>query len=303
LSNYGGSSSHICEQRLAVTVVIPTIGRPELLRRALESVSACVPRAAEILVIDQSTGDDVVATVAEFAPAGAVRIASCGRGPALAINEGLSAARHDVVLATHDDCTVAADWVGVGWQLASEDPSAIFTGRVIPVGDPDPDAVPSAKDDPVPRDYTGEAECGVLFPASMVLPRAEVLSFGGLDERFSVSAEDNDLCYRWLTAGRRLRYEPRLRVWHHGWRTPLELQRLYARYSYGQGQLYAKHLRTGDLRMLRFIARDARYILGFFRALLIASASDRTRWRTVGAPHVRLRPLISGLLSEWRTPR
>jgi GT2 family glycosyltransferase len=92
----------------------------------------------------------------------------------------------------------------------------------------------------------------------MALPRAAVLELGGFDERFGPeeAAEDNEFCYRWLRAGRPLRYEPSLVVEHHDWRTPEELERLYVRYARGEGFFYAKHLRRGDLRMLRFVVRD-----------------------------------------------
>ena len=81
----------------------------------------------------------------------------------------------------------------------------------------------------------------------MVLPRAAVLELGGFDERFGPeeAAEDNEFCYRWLKAGRRLRYEPALVVEHHDWRSPDELERLYVRYARGEGFFYAKHLRRG----------------------------------------------------------
>jgi GT2 family glycosyltransferase len=41
---------------------------------------------------------------------------------------------------------------------------------------------------------------------------------------FTVAAEDNDFRYRWLTSGRKVRYEPEMVVWHSDWRTPEELR-------------------------------------------------------------------------------
>jgi GT2 family glycosyltransferase len=289
------------DDRALVTVIIPTIGRPELLRSALESVAACRPPAAEMIVIDQSGGEEVAAVVEDFASAGAVRLASSGRGIALATNEGLRCAGHETVLVTNDDCTVAEDWIAVACELAAEDPRAIFTGRVIPAGDPE--GVPSIKDDPCPQDFTGEIECYVLFAANMVAPRSAVLALGGFDERFTMAAEDNDFCYRWLSAGQTLRYEPRLRAWHHDWRTPLELRRLYARYANGQGQFYAKHLRAGDLRVLRFIASDLRYVLVALRGSITASPGRRRRARELGGSQAPLRPLVSGFVTGWISSR
>jgi GT2 family glycosyltransferase len=130
--------------------------------------------------------------------------------------------------------------------------------------------VPAIKDDPAPLDYTGRSDYNALYTNNAVMSRSAVLEFGGFDERFE-TAEDNDLCYRWLTAGRTLRYEPRLVVWHHDWRTPEEMMRLYEAYGRGAGRFYAKHLRGGDLRMLRFLARD---VYMHLRALTRRGACD-----------------------------
>ena len=278
-----------------VTVVIPTIGRPELLRACLEALAACRPRAEEILVVDQSGDPAVASAVQEFAPLGARLVRCDGRGVSVGRNVGLREARHEIVLVTDDDCRVADDWVGVAWRLMSVDRAKIVTGRVLHVGDPR--AVPSTIDDPIPREFTGEARGGVLFPNNMAVNRWLVLDEGGFDERFGPdeAAEDNDFCYRWLRAGRRLVYEPALTVWHDDWRSPEELERLYARYARGEGFFYAKHLRQGDLRMLRFITRD---LLWSLRSLASAVVKRRPRW----TDHRRatLRWLPGGFVHGWR---
>jgi GT2 family glycosyltransferase len=136
--------------------------------------------------------------------------------------------------------------------------SLILTGRVLAAGDKR--NVPSIKEDTARRDYTGTIEYGVLYTNNVVMSRSAVLEFGAFDERFE-TAEDNDLCYRWLKAGRRLRFEPRLAVWHHDWRTPAQMRRLYHAYWRGAGVFYAKHLRAGDMTMLRYLARDSYWAL------------------------------------------
>jgi GT2 family glycosyltransferase len=283
-----------------VTVVVPTIGRPELLRSCLESLVRCDPQADEILVVDQSS--ESMARVVETWGDANVRLVPCARrGIAIGTNLGLRQASHEVVMVTHDDCTVAPDWIITGWQYSQALPAGIHTGRVLPFGDPytagEARVVPSIKTDEHPADYTGHLFYGVLYPANMVLPRSEVLAMGGFDERpsLSVAAEDNDLCYRWLKSGRILRYEPDLVVWHHDWRSPPQLERLYVAYARGQGAFYAKHLRDGDLLMVRFIladlARGARSVAGGFR-------HRRPRW--TDERRGLLRGLPAGILAGWR---
>lgn len=275
-----------------VSVVVPTVGRLALLRACLVSLAACRPRAEEVVLVDQSESGEVSALVGELAVPG-VRVLACERrGVAYGTNVGLEAARHDVVLVTHDDCTVEAEWVGVAHALSASDPGRLLTGRVRPGGDPE--RVPSTIDLPLPRDYVHGRDFSVLWPNNMVVSRSLALALGGFDERIPF-AEDNDFCYRWLRAGHAMRYEPSLVVWHHEWRSEPELERLYVDYARGQGYVYAKHLRRGDIRILRWLARDvyagarghaARWLLG------------RPRWSD--AAQGILRGLPQGLVEGWR---
>ena len=278
-----------------VTVVIPTIGRLEPLRRCLESLARSAPQPDEILVVDQSHESAIEQAVAEIVGARGRVVRSDGVGVARARNDGLRAAAHDVVLVTDDDCTVAADWVSTATQLATMHRGAIVTGKVLPVGDPR--AVPSTKDDPSPRDLSGERRGGWLFGNNMLLPRSDVLELGGFDERFGPeeAAEDNEFCYRWLKAGRPLRYEPSMVVDHHDWRSPDDLDRLYVRYARGEGFFYAKHLRRGDLRMLRFVVRDLGWAA---RGLVSGLVRRRASW--TDSRRGILRGMPGGFVAGWR---
>ncbi len=283
---------------LPISVVIPTIGRPVPLRACLESIAACRPLPQEVLVVDQSGDPEVAEIVSAFSAAGARLVPCAGRGVALGRNVGIREARNEFVCVTDDDCAVPRDWVGTAHRLLSARPEAIATGRVLPVGDPR--AVPSTKDDPHPRDLSGERRGGLLFPNNMALPRSLVLASGGFDERFGPeeAAEDNDFCYRWLKSGQPLLYEPALMVEHHDWRAPDQLQRLYVRYARGEGFFYAKHLRQGDLRVLRWLARD---LIWAARGALSALLKGRERW--TDPRRGILAGLPGGFVAGWRMYR
>ena len=241
-----------------VSVLIPTIGRTELLEKCLQSLEACRPRAAEIVVVDQSRGSEIEALVSRFAHIGARSVPMTERGVALARNAGLGEVRHEVVALTDDDCLVAEDWVGAAHELAAEDPAAIFTGRVLP-GEGE-GHVPSTRTDEEPVDFTGNPHAGAFFSNNAIVPRAAATEVG-FDERFpAAAAEDNDFGYRWLRGGRPLRFEPRLVIWHCDWRTPRELRKLYFNYGRWQGAFYIKYLFQGERRMLRFLWWDFRYL-------------------------------------------
>ena len=261
-----------------VSVLIPTVGRVELLRACLASVTGGGRQPDEVLVVDQSGGHEVEALARELGDAG-VRAVPCeGRGIARAMNLGLGLARHDAVLVTHDDCTVAADWVQAGARLAAAAPEMVITGQVRPAGD-DPDAVPSCRTDPDPRDFSSPGDYGQLYPASMVLPRRAAQAVG-FDERFITAAEDLDFAYRWLRGGGTIRYAPELVVDHHDWRGPDELDALERRYTRARGAFYAKHL----------LARD-RGVLGHLRWELKGSGDSFSG---------RRRALLAGLAAGAR---
>ncbi len=285
------------DSTLPVSVIVPTVGRRDLLDACIRSLLACRPRADEIVVVDQS-GGPVVATLVDDLGNSSVRRITCdGSGTARAMNKGLVAIAHDTVLVTHDDCTVADDWIAVGARLADAAPDAIITGRVLP-----PDGagyVPSTKTDPEPHDYTGVLTTGVLYPANMVASRSAIQALGGFDERRSLLvAEDNDLCYRWLADGRPLHYEPDLVVWHHDWRTPEQLVRTHMAYAHAQGGFYAKHVYGGDFRLLRWLAGDLRRGL---RTTLRGTLCREPRWQD---PYREMIPgLLAGLVAGFREAR
>lgn len=279
--------------RLPISVIVPTIGRPAQLARCLDSLAECAPGPDEVLVIDQSGTADIAAVVERFARISARTVPCMPPGIARANNLGLRTAGHNTVAFTHDDCTVGSDWVGVASSLMAADDTAIYTGQVLPAGDPA--AIPSTIDDPVAHDYTGRRLCRVLYPSNMVGDRRRLLSFGAFDPAFRRAAEDNDLCYRWLRAGNRLLYEPGLRVWHHDWRSSKELREVHRVYGDGQGLFYAKHLRQGDLRMLRFLAEDT---WGVGKATVAALVRGEPR-RAKG-PWGFLRGMPTGLRRGWR---
>jgi GT2 family glycosyltransferase len=243
-------------------VVICTVGRPTLLRGALDSLADCDPVPAEVVLVDQS--DDLSSRlIAEESTLPSVRsIRNEGRGKGVALNAGLANATHDLVLITDDDCTVRPDWVAVAQRAMSENPEGMITGQVLPGGD-DPSAVPSTIELDEPRDYTGQVHPGYLYGGNMACSRDALLDMGGFDDRSIPApgtpvAADCDLCYRWLRAGRSLRHIPELVVVHHDWRSKSQMSRRYVEYHRASGMFYAKHLRAGDFGVLRFLVADCK---------------------------------------------
>jgi GT2 family glycosyltransferase len=275
---------------LPVSVVVPTLGRSAL-EACVESIGACDPLPAEVLLSAQSGALARVERTALAGPPGTRAVGGEANGVSGNTNVGIRLASHPIVAVTHDDCTVEPDWVGRAYELARSHPHSILTGRVLPSGDPA--RVPSCKVDLAPHDFTGVIDPGALYPANMVLPRDLVLELGGFDERFRLAGEDGDLAYRWLRLGRSLRYEPSLVVHHHDWRSDEDLARLFVTYGRGSGLLYAKYLWERDREIVRFLKRDAHIALWILKCHLVGDPVPMD-WRR-GLPSGLPRGLLSGL--------
>jgi glycosyltransferase involved in cell wall biosynthesis len=169
-----------------ISVVIPTCGRPELLRRCLDALSRQTldPSRFEVIVVDD----------------GPTR-----NGPAVARNLGWRRARAPIVAFTDDDTEPAPGWLEHGLAAFKDEVDAV-TGRVrMPLPE-------------VPTDYERDAgglERGEFVTANCFLRRSVLEEVGGFDENFRLAwREDSDLQFRLLQHGARIRHAPEAIVVH-----------------------------------------------------------------------------------------
>jgi GT2 family glycosyltransferase len=250
----------------SVTVLICTRDRPDLLERCLHSVLAASGGPEEILVVDQSRGNDSEQVVARLsAAAGAAHVQlrylrDLGRGLSRAQNLGLQQAGGDVVLVTDDDCVVGADWVQVARDaFTASGELGLLGGRVLPLGEDEPGRLPvSTRTSQAPLVLDGGT--APWFAGSgnnFALRRSVALAVGGNDERLGPGAPlkgggDMDLFRRVLRAGHAGRYEPGLVVLHER-ATPAERLGRRVPYGYGMGACISFWARQGDPRALRLL--------------------------------------------------
>lgn len=156
-----------------VSVVVPTCGRPDLLRRCLAALEAQTvpPDRVEIIVVDDTQSR---------------------HGPASARNRGWRRAMGDRVAFTDDDTVPDARWLERGLAAFRPGVDAVCGRVVMPI--------PAT-----PTDYERN-ERGLEraeFVTANCLVRKEVLErIGGFDESFRLPwREDSDLQFRLLEAG------------------------------------------------------------------------------------------------------
>ena len=203
-----------------ISAVVPTIGRPALLRRCLDSLAACDPPPAEVLVVDQSPGPTVEQVVAGFSGLGARTVRSSGRGIAKAQNDGIAAAASEFIVVTHDDCTVSP--TGSRWPapLGSGPGGGLHGTGSAPAGS---GQVPSTIDRPAPILYSGRQNRSPLPEQHGLRPRGSARVRRLRPPAHAVGRGQRLLLP--LAASRAaaaLRAGPR--VWHHDWRTPEQLK-------------------------------------------------------------------------------
>jgi GT2 family glycosyltransferase len=247
------------------TLIVASRNRPLMLRDTIVSILGGDEVPSEVIVVDQSDRrDDALA---------ALRSERCelryhwaaSRGVSRANNEGVAAARHGILVFTHDDVRVQADWFGTLVRaLVAGGARTVVTGRVMPsTAEVAGGIVPTIKTDLAPAVYAGRIDDDPLYPLNMAMYRSALDGVGGFDERLGPgtpypAAEDNDLGYRLLEAGYSIVYVPGAVVEHRAWRS--DVVRLRWQYALGQGAYYAKHLSPRDRHMAgRLVRHLVRY--------------------------------------------
>lgn len=180
-----------------VSVVVPTLRRPELLSRCLKALLTqdFPPGLYEILVCDDGPDDcterEVRALVRAHPHGPELQYlpATGARGPAAARNRGWRRARSEIIAFTDDDTVAHADWLKQG-VLAMTPATSAVSGRIVM-------PLPTQPTD-YERDAAGLADAE-FATANCFVRRRALLSVGGFDTRFtSAWREDSDLHFALL---------------------------------------------------------------------------------------------------------
>jgi GT2 family glycosyltransferase len=117
--------------RPSLTVVIATLGRPEPLDRALQSLAASERRPDEVLVVDGDEHRTAEGTATGHGGPLEVRYVTSARGSCHQRNVGIDLARGDVVLFMDDDARVRPDALGHLLSAYADGDVVGATGRVV----------------------------------------------------------------------------------------------------------------------------------------------------------------------------
>jgi GT2 family glycosyltransferase len=198
-----------------LSVVVVTYNSAAAVRATLPALCPQLRGDDELVVVDNGSADDTLASVRRLAP-GAVVIESPGNaGFAAAANAGARAAGGELLVILNPDavphpgfvdaiCSPSGDWaawmglVRAGDGINSSGGIVHFTG-IAWAGQAAP---------------AGAREVAFLSGACLAIPRARFLAAGGFAEHYFMYQEDVDLSLRLRLAGGRLGVEPAAVVDH-----------------------------------------------------------------------------------------
>jgi glycosyltransferase involved in cell wall biosynthesis len=233
------------ERDAFVSVVIPTLDRPEPLRRCLASLATQrYPRERlEVVVVDDGSRPPAQVDEVLYADLPVSLVRQDQAGPAAARNRGAAVARGRFLVFLDDDCVAEPDWLAaLEAAFRAHAGTVLFGGEII---NPCPDNVHTEVGElilDVLRERFRPEPGGVYFFRSMNLAvRAdEFAACGGFDASLR-TAEDREFSDRWLHRGGRLVAVPAARVVHARPLTFREFARRY--YEYGRGAFHFHRIR------------------------------------------------------------
>lgn len=218
----------------AVSVIVPTRNRVDLLRTCLDGVFASHYPDVEVIVVDNDSDDpETLAYLDGLDPARARVLRHSGPFNFSAINNAAAReARGELLCLLNNDIEVLApDWLAVlatqalrpevgavGPQLLYPDGRIQHAGVVIGVGNAAGHAHRFLRpaDEGYFRRHALPQFAAAVTAACLVVGRDKFMAVGGLDEKhFAVAYNDVDLCLRLNERGWQSFYEPRAVLVHH----------------------------------------------------------------------------------------
>lgn len=266
---------HLHGECIAVSIVVPTRGRPQLLNRCLASLALqrFDPASFEIIVVDDGPDDETREVVAGWTAHCAQHgpeityIPSMGpHGPAAARNHGWRAARGEIVAFTDDDTIARADWLRNGLRAFGEDVDAVWGRIVMPLNG-------------TPTDYELDAknlEHAEFVTANCFCRKHVLEDLGGFDERFRFAwREDSDFHFRLLEYRAAIVHEPGAVIMHPIRPAPWGVSLAQVKKVQFDALLYKKHPQLYR-RKIRAAPRWDFYLMvaSLFAALGLAAADE-----------------------------
>lgn len=197
---------------VALSIVVPTVGRVEEVGRLLDSLRPQLTAADELVVVDQNPDDRLGPVLAAAADLRPERVRAAAKGASHARNVGLAHARREAIWFPDDDGWATPGQLDAIRRRMAEEPAVdVIAGRIVDEhGRPSMGRWPDR-----PLDATRGNVWRVGAEATMVFRRRFFDRVGGFRESIGVGSgapwgagEGQDLLLRGLALGCRAGYRP-----------------------------------------------------------------------------------------------
>jgi len=289
------------EDCLSISVVVTTKDRGDMACRTVRSILQNRYPRFDVLLVDQSAGDEVAFGADEFQDDPRFRyVRTATAGISAARNVGAGLAQGEIVANTDDDCEVPLDWLErIAATFAAWPDAAVVFGEVDAAPHPDEGFIPAYRVRRSIRVRGAWRKHQIEGIGACFAYRRELWhAVGGFDERLGVggefrSAEEVDFTIRALALGRVAGETTSFGVVHFGFRRWDQAEDLLEAHLHGLGAMSAKHLKRRPLQYGFVLANlGARWFWG----RPVVDFGHRPRRRT------RLRAFLQGFHSGWRLP-
>ncbi len=201
---------------MTLSVVIPTLGREEVLLKTIRDLRSLENPPAELLIVDQTPQheEETDRCLQKWSDQGEIRWLK-RKAPSIpaAMNEGLREARHPIVLFLDDDIYPDDDLIAAHVAAHAND-EALIAGRVLQPGE-EPDL--SAESESAFSFRSSQPrEIEEFMGGNFSVRRSKALAMGGFDENFVGAAYrfERDFADRWLELGNTIRFDPSASLRH-----------------------------------------------------------------------------------------
>jgi glycosyltransferase involved in cell wall biosynthesis len=253
-SESGAALGGADEAPLAISLVICTRNRAEMLKATLESIAAIrTDHHWEVLCIDNASTDNTASVIA--AAGDWIRYYYEPRiGSGAARDTGWRQAKGEIVCYSDDDCYLAADYIDAMVAAFAERPLAgCIGGRILCYDATDAALAIDERTEPVRTPPYSFVFSGMFQSGNLAFRREALDQSGGYDPAFGAGTiypcDDIDAAAAVLWTGYEAWFDPRPVVYHSG-RKVSDMPFHVEDYDRGRGAFYAKFTGRRDTRLL-----------------------------------------------------
>lgn len=208
------------DRNLAVSVLIVTRNRSDLLASCLASLGVQDPHVNEIVLVDNDSTDDTGVVIRSFAGRLPIRhFRYGGKGFPCLYNFAIRKSTQPRVVFLDDDCRVDEDWSRRISAAVRKSPADIIQGKIIsePAGNIYAEIMGDHYANWIASHLNDRGFMDTFDNKNLIVPRKylfEGKTLMGFSDRMALGSEDVELGRRLVASGITIRYEPAIIAYH-----------------------------------------------------------------------------------------